>query len=129
MQAPASALAISLAAVILITLSYRVVRLRQKLGVGLGDGGHQELQHAMRVQANAAEYMPAAMLLLLAFEINGGATWLAFVFGLLFVAGRAYHAWGFSRSKGPSKGRVYGTVLSWGVILGLAAGNLALFAW
>ncbi len=128
MQAPASALCISLLAILLIALSYRVVRLRQKLGVGLGDGGQPELQQAMRVQANAAEYIPAAMLLLLAFEINGGAMWLAFLLGVVFVAGRAYHAWGFSRRKGPSRGRVYGTVLSWGVILALALANLALLA-
>ena len=45
----------SILTAILIKLSFAVIELRRKNKVGLGSGGHEELERAIRAQANFAE--------------------------------------------------------------------------
>lgn len=116
----------SLLALLLLVLSYNVVRLRQKHQVGIGTGTVQPLERAVRVQANFCEYVPMALLLLGLIEIGGNVpAWAMHVLGMLLLIGRVAHAFGLSRSAGASRGRVAGTVLTWTVLLVAAGTGLA----
>ena len=50
-----------------VVLSLHVIRCRREARVSLGDGGNGRLQRAIRAQANFAEYVPLALVLLPAF--------------------------------------------------------------
>jgi len=113
----ASPLYIGLAALLLIVLSVRVMQLRGKHGVGVGDGGHTDLQLAMRVQANFVEYVPLALLLLLCVDLVGDSKWIVHVLGILLLVGRVLHAQGLSQSTGRSFGRAAGVVLTFLVLV------------
>lgn len=122
----------SLLALLLVALSYNVVRLRQQHAVGIGSGSVQALERAIRAHANFCEYVPMALVLLVLIEIGGNVpAWALHVLGLLLLVGRIAHSIGLSRTAGASRARVVGTVLTWTVLLissgvGLAAAVFAL---
>jgi len=116
----------SLLALLLIGLSYNVVRLRRQFQVGIGTGSVQPLERAVRAHANFCEYVPIALLLLVLIEIGGDAPgWALHVLGALLLFGRLAHAVGLSRSAGATRARVIGTVLTWSVLLVGAGMGLA----
>jgi len=119
-----TALYASLAGLLLLVLSFRVVRWRRKLSVGLGDGGQENLLRAQRAQANFIEYVPIALILLAAAESQGLAGWMLQTSGAILMLARLLHAWGLSRSSGRSFGRYWGTLLTWVVILALSLANI-----
>ena len=90
-----SALYAVLGALLLIKFSFDVVRLRMQYRVSYGDGGFSELQSAIRVHGNAVEYIPIALILLLFMEMDGAETWMVHICGLLLLAGRLMHYYGF----------------------------------
>lgn len=112
---------------VLLALSARVVRLRRSLKVGIGSGGHEALDRAMRAQGNFTEYVPLALLLLLLVESATAASpWIAHCLGIVLLAGRLLHGFaGLNRNAGYSPGRFWGTVLTW---LTMAAAALLLVA-
>ncbi len=124
MAVPVTAFFAAICAVLLLLLSGRVVAIRRNKKISLGSGGEVALEHAMRVQANLAEYMPVALILLLTLELNQASSGLLHGLGGVFVLGRLLHAWGFGHHKGVSFGRFWGTALSWAALLGLALANL-----
>lgn len=90
-----SALYAVLGALLLIKFSFDVVRLRMQYRVAYGDGGFSELQSAIRIHGNAVEYIPVALVLLLFMEMNGAETWMVHLCGLMLIAGRLMHYYGF----------------------------------
>ncbi|WP_286261727.1 MAPEG family protein [Thalassotalea atypica] len=109
-----------LIALLFMVLSMKVIRLRFSKKIGIGDGGDSELSKAIRVHANFAEYLPLALVLMAAFEVNGGSEmWLHVVGALLFV-GRVLHAIGLSQSKGTSVQRAAGTLATQAVMVGVS---------
>jgi uncharacterized membrane protein YecN with MAPEG domain len=78
------------------------------------------MQQAARVQANFAEYVPLAVVLLVLAELASLPTPALHVAGVTLVASRLLHAWGLSHSPGRSFGRFYGTAGTWLVITGLS---------
>jgi uncharacterized protein len=111
----------ALCGILLIMLSLRVVRYRQKFQVSLGDGGHPELQAAIRAQGNFAEYAPLALFLLFLLELTRDApVWALHLLGAALFLGRAIHAWGVltsaPRSK-PKQGRPIGIVMTFAMLL------------
>ncbi|MFC3675428.1 MAPEG family protein [Ferrovibrio xuzhouensis] len=99
----------ALCGLLLMVLSARVILLRRALKVGLGDGDQPVLRRAIRVQANCAEYVPLALILLLLLEISHQVPVVALhVLGLLLLVGRIAHALGVSRSGGTGLGRIIG---------------------
>lgn len=90
-----SALYAVLGALLLIKFSFDVVRLRMQYRVAYGDGGFSELQSAIRIHGNAVEYIPVALVLLLFMEMNGAETWMVHICGLILIAGRLMHYYGF----------------------------------
>ena len=119
-----TALYASLAGLLLLFLSFRVVRWRRKLSVGLGDGGQESLLRAQRAQANFTEYVPIALILLAVAESQVLTGWLLHTAGAILVLARLLHAWGLSQSSGRSFGRYWGTLLTWVVILALSLANI-----
>lgn len=114
----------SLLALLFIFLSYRVVKFRRRDRVDIGAGDSQPLGRAVRAHANFTEYVPLALILLLVLEQTAFAHWALHLLGGLLFIGRCLHGWGFVSRVGPSFGRVWGTALTWGVIITAAMGNL-----
>ncbi len=63
--------------------------------VAYGDGGFSELQSAIRIHGNAVEYIPIAIVLMLFMEMNGAETRMVHICGIVLLAGRLMHYYGF----------------------------------
>ncbi len=124
---PITALYTGLLALLLLVLALRVIRLRWKLRVGIGDGGDKSMSKAIRVHGNATEHVPIALLLLLVAELGHAGPTLLHACGIVLVVARILHAWGLGRSIGASWQRMAGTVGTVGVIVTLAAVDIAAF--
>ena len=105
---------------VLLALSAQVVLARRRYRVRLGAGTEEGMLQAMRVQANFAEYVPFAVLLLVLAEIQGLPEPALHGAGILLVVSRLVHAVGLSQKPGYSFGRFYGTGGTWIVIAGLS---------
>ncbi|MAA73132.1 MAG: glutathione S-transferase [Salinisphaeraceae bacterium] len=119
----------ALCALLVLYLAWRVVSIRRREKIGLGDGGNKDLNLAIRAHANAVEYLPLSLLLILVAELNGlPALWLHLA-GLALLACRVGHAWGFVAARGAyHPGRFFGIAGNWllWIALALANGLLAL---
>jgi uncharacterized membrane protein YecN with MAPEG domain len=91
-----TALIASVLTVIFIKLSFAVIGLRRKNKVGLGSGGHDDLERAIRAQGNFAEYVPFGILLIACLELNGAPWWLVALPGASLIMGRLIHAAGIN---------------------------------
>ncbi|MFC3068752.1 MAPEG family protein [Phenylobacterium soli] len=111
--AHAAALWAGLSLLLMLVLSVRVVRLRRRHGVALGHGEFADLHHAIRAFANAAEYVPAALVALGLLAMAGAPAALVHATGLVLFLGRAAHAVGLSRSGGASLPRAAGMLATW----------------
>lgn len=117
----------ALLALWLLLLAWRIVLLRRKHQVGIGAGGVSQLSVAIRCHANATEYVPMALLLLLLAELQQAPEALLHVAGVVLLVGRIFHAQGLTKTQGGvSFGRVVGTSATWLVMLVLAIVNLLL---
>lgn len=120
-----SSIYIALLALLLLSLALRVVKLRLKFKIGIGDGKHQALQLAIRTHANAVEYVPIALLLLICLENSWQVNGLTHAMGSLLFLGRALHAIGLSHNPGTSLPRFIGTLCTWIMIASSAVALLA----
>lgn len=111
----------SLLVLLFIFLSLRVARARHTLRVAIGDAGDKRLLRAMRVQANFAEYVPFALLLLLALELQVFYPWMLHLLGATLLVGRLLHAYGVSQSQERLVFRVTGMACTFAVMLLTAA--------
>ncbi len=111
---------VGLGALLMLALATRVMWLRNSHGVGLGSGGHEGLSRAIRAHANATEYLPVALLMLVVLAFEQTRPGLLQVFGIVLIVGRVLHAIGLSGSPGRSFGRVTGIVLTLLVMLAMA---------
>ena len=84
----------SLSALLIVRLTLSVIKIRRKNRISVGDGGNEELQLAIRTHANAVEYIPIALLLLLTLELNGAPKILIHLLGATLIIGRIIHAMG-----------------------------------
>jgi uncharacterized membrane protein YecN with MAPEG domain len=110
----------ALGALLLLVLALRISLIRRSARVGIGDGGNHELIKRIRAHANATEYLPIALLLLLLLDLCQTPPLWLHVFGVVLVVGRVLHAIGLSQTSGPSLGRMLGIALTWGVMLVMA---------
>lgn len=116
----------SLAALLIVRLSLSVIKLRRKNRVSVGDGGNEQLQLAIRTHANAVEYIPITLLLLLTLELNGAPTILIHVLGATLLIGRILHAMGLPEKD--FKKRVLGMQITIYLLIGLAILNILFLA-
>ena len=116
-----SALYASLLAPLFVVLAVRVIALRRGEGVAVGDGGRALLARRMRVQANFAEYVPYALLLMVLAESMEAPPAALHGLGVVLVAARLSHAWGMSQPREDFRFRVAGMIGTFAVLLGGAA--------
>ena len=112
-------------AVLFIRLSFGVIRLRRHHKVGLGSGGVDDLERAIRAQANFAEYVPIALILMACLELNSAPLWLIAILGIGFVAGRVIHAKGMNQPPPHFRDRVIGMKFTITTLIMLVIFNLA----
>jgi len=117
MQAHITLFYASLLGLLFIYLSYMVVSFRRRERVDIGMGESQGMARSVRAQANFAEYVPLALLLMLALENMPAPGILVHLVGTLLLAGRILHAQGFPHKVGPSPGRIWGTAMTWAAIV------------
>jgi len=126
---PITGLYAGMLAILFIGHAINVIRMRLKfrVGIGVGEKEHKPLAKMVRIHGNFAEYIPLALILLAIAELNGlGSTWLH-VFGATLFIGRILHAMGLNKSIGISKPRQIGMLSSFVVILALAVVNIRYF--
>jgi len=116
----------SLSALLIVKLALSVIKLRRKNRVSVGDGGNEQLQLAIRTHANAVEYIPITLLLLLTLELNGAPTILIHVLGATLLIGRILHAMGLPEKD--FKKRVLGMQITIYLLIGLAILNILFLA-
>lgn len=116
----------SLAALIYMVLSFRVIGLRRTFRVALGDDGRTQLRRAMRVHANFAEYAPFGFLLIFMVEALNGPAWAIHALAGLLLLGRGVHALGVSRESENLNWRTVGMVATFLAIIAAAIANLTL---
>ncbi|EGW22846.1 MAPEG family protein [Methylobacter tundripaludum] len=115
----------SLAALLIVRLTLSVIKLRRKNRVSVGDGGNEGLQLAIRAHANAVEYIPIALMLLLTLELNGAPKILIHILGTTLIIGRILHAMGLPAKD--FKKRVLGMQITIYLLIGLAVLNILFF--
>ena len=124
---PITALYAGLLALLMLVLALRVIRLRWKLRVGLGDGGDKAMSRAIRVHGNATEHVPIALILMLVAELGHASPMLLHGCGIILIVARVLHALGLGRSVGASWERMAGTVGTVGVVVTLAVADISAF--
>lgn len=107
-------------AALYIALSFHVIGLRRRHRVAIGSGGRADLERAMRVHANFAEYVPFALVLLTLCALRGLPVWLLAPLCVALVIGRALHAYGVSHENENFRFRVWGMMATFGVLGGAA---------
>ena len=113
---PITALYASLLVPIFIVLCARVIRVRKGERVSVGDGGSASLLRRMRVQANFAEYVPLALILMAVAESLRTQMWILHTLGIMLVVARLAHAIGMSSEKDVFPMRAFGMVLTFTVL-------------
>ena len=115
----------ALLTIIFIKLSFAVIGLRRKNKVGLGSGGHEDLERAIRAQGNFAEYVPFGLILIACLELNGAPVWLVLIPGVALIIGRLIHAKGINTPPPDFSKRVLGMKFTFYTLITLVALNLA----
>ena len=110
--------------IIFVKLSLAVIALRRKNKVGLGTGGHEDLERAIRAQGNFAEYVPFGIILIACLELNSAPWWLVLLPGLALIIGRLMHAKGINTPPPDFSLRVTGMKFTFGTLVTLAILNL-----
>jgi uncharacterized protein len=101
-------------AFIYLALSAQVIRARRQAKTAIGTRGDGRLER--KIRANFSEYVPFALLLLSFVEMQGGPAWLIHLLCLVFLAGRAIHAYGVSQVQEDYRLRSTGMAITFGVI-------------
>jgi uncharacterized protein len=115
--------------IIFIRLSLAVIKLRRKYKVGLGSGGHDELERAIRAQGNFAEYVPFGIILLACLELNGAPWWLVALAGVILIVGRLIHAQGINTPPPNFSKRILGMKLTINTLIALIVLNVGWTVW
>lgn len=108
-------------AIFFIVLSIRTIRQRRSLKIGLGDAGNKDMQRAMRVHANFAEYVPLSLLMIYLVEQSGVYAWFVHALCMGLLIGRMSHAYGVSQQRENFAFRVTGMTLTFTVLIASAA--------
>jgi uncharacterized protein len=99
-----------------VVLSLRVANIRHR-GISFGDNGDAEIARIIRAQANFAEYVPLALLLMGFLEASRYSIYLLHTFGIALVIARLLHGFALSFGWARGFGRFAGTALTFIVLL------------
>jgi len=120
----ATSIIASILTIIFIKLSFAVIGLRRKNKVGLGSGGHEDLERAIRAQGNFAEYVPFGIILIACLELNGAPWWLVAIPGITLIVGRMIHAKGINVPPPDFSKRILGMKFTFNTLIALVILNL-----
>ena len=118
---PTTALYAALLGLVLLVLSFRVISLRIKEKVNLGDGGKPALEKCIRAHANFAEYTPLCLILIGLAESLHAQPMALHGLGAALLIGRILHGYGISRTPQFIPGRFIGMNLTF-LVLAASAG-------
>ena len=124
MNGEITALYASLIGLLLVFLSLRIALYRKKNQIGIGTDGDTTLDRRIRCQANLIEYAPIALLLLYFCEVRGVSHSYIHAFGIVLVVARLLHAFGLNQTAGYSRGRFFGTLSTFFLIIFLCGVNI-----
>ena len=110
--------------IIFVKLSFAVIGLRRKNQIGLGSGGIDDLERAIRAQGNFAEYVPFGIILIACLELNGAPWWLVALPGITLIIGRLIHAKGINQPPPDFSKRVLGMKFTFYTLITLVVLNL-----
>lgn len=99
---------LAVATLMYLVLTFRVFVLRDKTGIHLGLGESETLTRAVRAHGNFIEYVPLLLFIMWMLEYNIGDTWFVWLFGLTFIIGRCFHAYGMWSTNSPRWARFVG---------------------
>ena len=99
-----------------VVLSARVVNLRRR-GIIFGDNGDLAVTRVVRAQANFAEYVPLALLLMGFLEVSRFSIYILHALGLTLLVARLFHGLALSFGWQMRSGRVAGAALTFIVLL------------
>jgi hypothetical protein len=100
-----------------VAIGFPIGRLRGKLNVSLGDGGHQDLQLAIRRHGNFMEWVPLALLLIALLEMSGASKLAIHILGASLVLARIFHASGLQAHTMQGIGRLVGAAGTGTIVL------------
>ena len=115
----------SVLTIIFVRLSLAVISLRRKNKVSLGNGGHDDLERAIRAQGNFAEYVPFGVILIACLEANGAPALLVALPGISLIVGRLIHAQGIKIAPPEFSKRILGMKLTFWTLIALVFLNLS----
>lgn len=99
-----------------VVLSLRVVSVRRR-GISFGDDGDIGVTRIVRAQANFAEYVPLALLMMGFLEVSRYSIHLLHALGITLVVARFFHGSALSFGWTRRFGRVAGSALTFTVLL------------
>ena len=105
-----TALYAGLLGLVSLGLAMSAGRLRGATKISVGDGGDPDLLLAMRRHANFVEYVPMALILLGALELNAVSPTALHVLGATLVVARIAHATGLRSDTIQGTGRLVGAM-------------------
>lgn len=103
----------------LLGLSFQVIKMRQLHRVLFHDGGVKELRRAVRGHGNFVEYVPIFLLLMALCELNDGSPLALHGVGATLVLGRLVHAYSVFHTL--LKHRVFGMSCTFLALIGATA--------
>jgi uncharacterized membrane protein YecN with MAPEG domain len=104
-------------ALIYIFLAFRIMQLRGRVGAPIGSGGDPRLERAIRAHGNFAEYVPLALILLFAMEMQRNSIYVLHLLCIVLVLGRIIHAYGISQEKETMAFRATGMLATFIVLI------------
>jgi len=102
--------------------SLTVINARKKHKISIGNNGNEELNLAIAAHSTNIEYLPIALLLLLALELNGAGIMVIHILGVLLIVSRMIHTCGLLAAN--LKQRIIGMQMTFFTILSLAVVNM-----
>ena len=107
----------ALFALIYIGLAARIIAVRKRDRVSVGDGANRELERRIRMHGNAAEYGPLILLLMALCEMQVTSVYLVHALGIALIAGRLLHAFGLAPGDRNLKARMAGMLLTFACLV------------
>lgn len=101
----------------LVYLSFLVIKQRRSAKVSLGDGDDPTLRKAIAVHSNFSQYVPFALLLITFVELNHTSAYLVHGLCASLLIGRVAHAYGLAQANQIMKLRQLGMALTFSVII------------
>ncbi|MEI6429259.1 MAG: MAPEG family protein [Pseudanabaena sp. ELA607] len=107
----------SLLAILFVVLSLRIVGLRRRFKIIIGDADNELVRRAIRVHANFSEYVPLGLMMIYLVEVCKATPILVHILGLSLFLGRLIHAYGVSQTDENVRWRISGMSLTFATLL------------